>query len=109
MISPKLTSPLLFAPSGQYVEGKVVSLTPEMADRHIHQGWWDESCLKAHFEPQPIDRYWNWNNIEIEHEGRFLKSEKVALVVGDDESVQGAMMLSVEPVASVLEPGAASL
>jgi len=65
--------------------------------------WTDES-LKDHFDPLPIDRYWNWNEIQIDYDGRVLPCQKVAVVAGPSGEVQGAMMISTEPVPSILVP-----
>jgi hypothetical protein len=104
MIQPQLTS-LFFAPMKTYVEAKILSLTPEMADLHIHGEWWSDDALEAEFDPMPIDRFWDWNTLEIEREGRILASERIAILAGEERPVQGAMMISTEPVDSVLEPG----
>jgi hypothetical protein len=66
MIEPRLTH-LFLKPEGVDVEAEIISLTNEMAEELIHQAWWKEDCLKDRFDdPQPIDRYWNWNEIEID-------------------------------------------
>ncbi|HEX5242105.1 MAG TPA: hypothetical protein VFW23_02500 [Tepidisphaeraceae bacterium] len=104
---PKVTT-LLFAPAGQYVEAKIVELTPELADQRIHRDWWADDGLLEQFDPPPIDRHWNWNEMGIEHDGRMLAAKKVAIVTGD-QAVQGAMMISTEPVPSVLSPLAEAL
>jgi hypothetical protein len=58
--------------------------------------------------PHRLNRYWDWNSLAIEYEGRILRSEKVAIVTGD-AAVQGAMMISAEPVNSALDPGKPAL
>jgi len=108
MIQPQITS-LFFAPMKAYVEAKIVSLTPQMAETHVHGEWWSDDALEAEFNPMPIDRFWDWNILEIEWQGRGLASEKVAILAGDERPVQGAMMISTEPVDSVLESGAQGL
>jgi hypothetical protein len=105
MIQPAGTK-LFLAPGRVYVEAKIVSLTEKMADDLILHGWWDEECLSIPLdEPLPIDRHWNWNAMEIEFEGKPVESERIAIVAGDDGAVQGAMMISSEPVPSLLDRG----
>jgi hypothetical protein len=104
---PKLTT-LFFAPTGQYVEAQIVELTAALAERQIHRGWWMDDNLLEQFDPPPIDRHWNWNEMGIEYDGRPLVAEKVAIVTGD-QAVQGAMMISAEPVPSVLSSAAGAL
>lgn len=106
MIRPKTTK-LFFAPANQFVESIIVSLTPQMADEKIIEGWWDDECLKAQFDVMPIDRHWDWNEMGIEYEGRALAHEKIAIV--SNEQVQGAMMISSESVPSVIDKGNPSL
>ncbi len=102
------TKELYFAPTGQYLEAQIVELTAEIASRRMLRDWWADPSLLERFETPPNARDWNWNDDAIEHEGRILKSEKVAIITGDG-AVQGAMMLSAEPVASVLDPRASAL
>jgi hypothetical protein len=99
---------LFFAPTGQYVEARIVGLTAGLAEQQIHRDWWSDAELLERFDPPPIDRHWNWNEMAIEHDGRILTSEKVAIVTGD-QAVQGAMLISAEPVSSVLVSGAGAL
>src|SRR5947209_2377792 len=98
MIEPVTTS-LFHEPSGQYVEAHIVGLTPVLAAAGVTGAWWAEDCLKESFLEPPIDRRWNWNELNIEYEGELLASERVAIIAGG--AVQGAMMISAEPVASV--------
>jgi hypothetical protein len=104
---PKVTT-LFFAPTNQYVEAQIVALTAELAEQQIHRDWWTDGEFLDRFDPPPIDRHWNWNEMGIEHDGRTLTTEKVAIVTGD-HTVQGAMLISAEPVPSVLAPGAGAL
>jgi hypothetical protein len=99
---------LLFAPTNQFVEAHIVLLTDELLEWGILDGWWNDASLKEEFEIQPIDRHWNWSDLGIEFEGIPLESVKYAVETGD-KVIQGAMMISVEPVASILEPGKKSL
>ena len=90
------------------MEAQIAELTPELAERRIHRDWWTDADLLDHFDPPPIDRHWNWNEMNIEYSGRILANEKVAILTAG-QVVQGAMMISAEPVPSVLTPGAGSL
>jgi len=104
---PKTTS-LLYAPAGQFVRAQVVELTADLAEQRIHSDWWTDAALLDRFHPTPIDRHWNWNEMGIELDGRPFADQKFALVT-DDGSVQGAMLISAEPVPSVLRHDAGSL
>jgi hypothetical protein len=106
-VVPKITS-LYFAPADQYVEAQIMRLTPEMAETGIHRSWWLDESLLEEFDSAPIDRYWNWNEMEIEYNGRLLDSVKAAILTGD-RAVQGAMMISTEPVSSLLTPTVGAL
>ena len=96
---------LYFYPEKQYVAGQLLGLTDEMATERMHRVWWAHTDLKSNFDPPPIDHNWEWTDLGIEYEGRFLKSERIAIVAGDDDAVQCAMLVSTEPVASVLNSG----
>ena len=102
------TTALLFAPTKQYVEAHIVDLTPDLAERRVHHDWWADANLLDHFDPPPIDRHWDWNEMSIENEGKKLSDQKFALTTGDG-AVQGAMMISAEPVPSRLSKGAGAL
>jgi len=106
-MSPKVVT-LFFAPTAQYVEAHITELSPELAERRVHRDWWTDADLLGQFDPPPIDRHWNWNEIGVEHDGRLLAAEKVAILTGD-QAVQGAMMISTEAVQSVLTPGSGAL
>lgn len=84
----------------QLIEARIVALTPELADAKVMGEWWSEECLKPDLDPQPIDRYWNWKTYQISYNEQHLQSEKVAVVTGEGEdlAVQGAMLVSSEPV-----------
>ena len=107
MALPKTTE-LFFAPTGKYVEARLVELTAEAIRRRIHRGWWTDDSLSEILYPMPIDRHWNWNRMAIRYAGRKLQSTKVAIVTGD-QAVQGAMMMSTERVPSSLDPHAGAL
>ena len=108
MILPKDIR-LYLAPEHTFIAARIVGLTREMAERRIHNEWWNDASLREVLTPSPIDRHWNWNEMEIELGNRQLASEKVAVVAGDQRQVQGAMMVSTEPVSSILDPGASGL
>jgi hypothetical protein len=99
---------LYFAPTGQYVEARIAELTRRMAERQIHFGWWNDQDLLDVFESDPIDRYWNWNDVTIEYNGKPLIAKQFAIITGDN-AVQGAMMISAEPVHSILSRKAQAL
>jgi hypothetical protein len=104
MIEEKPVSLVLYR---QPIEARIVTLTPELADSKVMGGWWDEDCLKQNFDPEPIDRHWDWNSHEIVYDGQAIESAKVAIVTGEEEhlAVQGAMMISSEAIQSLQEPG----
>jgi len=93
---------LILKPHNQPVKATIVTLTPELADQKVMGGWWHEDCLKDVYEP-PIDSDWDWNNYELVFEDIYLEFEKVAVITGEGEdlAVQGAMLVSTEPVDSV--------
>ena len=99
---------LTFSPTGDRVEAGIVLLTENMANQKIAVEWWNDAALNAVAVERQIDRHWDWNCMAIEMDGREIESEKYAIVTGD-EAIQGAMMISTEPVSSVLEPGARCL
>jgi hypothetical protein len=104
MIRPKAIT-LFYHPAKAYVSGEIVTLTDAMVRERIHGAWWNHVDLKGEFEaPQPIDLHWHWNDVGIEYEGRYLPSEAVAAIAGEGDAVQGVMLISSEPVPSILEP-----
>jgi hypothetical protein len=98
---------LFFKPLNTYVVARIVPLTRKMADVHIRQRWWSDPQLEDHFNPAPIDLNWDWNELAIEYEGRPLSGRKVAIVTGHGKqlAVQGAMLISSDPIPSILSPG----
>lgn len=93
---------LLFVPADVFVNAQIVTLTPEMIAHGMGDRWWHDRSLVAVMNPPPIDRDWMWEDVEIMWEGQVLPSEKVAVVTGDGY-IQGAMLISSEPVKSELE------
>jgi hypothetical protein len=105
MIEPKLIG-LTFAPTNELVEGQIVTLDDGLLD-DMEANWWTDPDLINPL-PAQIDRYWNWREYPPpDPEGRPLAVETVALVAGG--LVQGAMMISSEPVDSALSPGEKAL
>jgi hypothetical protein len=98
---------LFFAPTEQYVKAKIIRLTPRLADRQIHGAWWAHDDLLPEYD-DPIDRHWDWNEMQIEWNGKTLPDLKVAIVTGD-RLIQGAMMISRKPVPSALSMGRGAL
>jgi hypothetical protein len=92
---------------GRPVEARIVTLTPQLVDMRMAGAWWDDRSLEAPLKANPIDLHWDWNKAEIEFEDRKLRSEKVAVITGEGENlaVQGAMLVSTDPVPSGLDPG----
>ena len=99
---------LFFAPTSEYVEARILELTPKLAERRIHRDWWSDADLLRQFDPPPIDLHWNWNEIGVEYDNEPLAAQKVAILTGN-QAVQGAMMVSTEAVRSALTPGAGAL
>ena len=91
---------------GKEIEARISSLTDKLADEKLGQ-WWQDEDLKERFDPEPIDRRWNVSKLVIEYEGRILASERVAVVTGEGEhlAVEGAMLISTEPIESKLQHG----
>jgi len=98
---------LLLVTAQTYVEAAIVPLTAELAEEHIHRAWWNDDILKDHFDEPPIDLDWNWNEMGIECQGRSLAAEKFAVFSGG--TIQGAMLISTDPIGSVMEPGKTAL
>lgn len=99
---------LLLAPR-RPIRAKLVNLASELAENKVMGAWWDEDCLDRVVADNEIDRFWNWNVVDVEFEGRPLPHIKVAVVTGGEKelAVQGAMVISTEPVASSVEPDSA--
>lgn len=93
---------LYLKPAKEYGEATIRGLTPDLIDHHIMEEWWSHEDLKADY-PAQIDRYWNWNDLSIEYHGVPLPSIKVGIFSG--EELEGAMMISTEPVDCVLTEG----
>ena len=101
------TTSLYFAPVGVDVEAIIVPITEDLLPK-IVPGWWQDSGLISAFVPKPIDLDWQWGDVEVEIDGRLFTAQKIAIVTGDGE-VQGAAMVTTEPVDSALEPGQGAL
>jgi hypothetical protein len=104
MLVPTINRPVLFVPAGQFVQIRICQMTEPMAVQKITLDWWHDPALINPMHPDPIDRDWDWSTAAIEFDDQIVPSVKVAAVTGDD-AVQGAMMISAGPVASVLAIG----
>jgi hypothetical protein len=102
MHPPKMTT-LYFAPAGAYVEATIAELTASRIEQRMHLDWWNDPSLLRAFAPEPIDRRWNWNEMQIEIGGRVIPSTIVGITTGDN-AVQGAMMISTESIPSAVDP-----
>jgi hypothetical protein len=96
MIEPVRTQ-LLFAPQKLLVDAWIESLTGELIETRMADHWWTDQDLKRRFKLAPIDRHWNWQDWPLERDGVILTSEKIGVLTGDG-NVQGAMLISSEPV-----------
>ena len=99
---------LLHVPSQLTVEAQIVRLTSNRIRRGMGDVWWNAQEIDPDEAQNEIDRHWDWTTEEIEREGRVLRSLKLALVTGDG-AVQGAMLVSNEPVACERERGESAL
>ena len=99
---------LFHDPSAGYVEAHVVELSDQLIKREIGSAWWSDPALDVQAAPGEIDRNWNWLDLEIERGGAILDALKFGVVTGDS-AVQGAMLISNEPVECEGEPGARAL
>src|SRR5690348_6273790 len=105
---PPAPATLWFAPRKVFVAAEVHALPPDLVDERITRRWWSDPFLKPVIEPAPIDRAWDWNGVAIEYNDRLLAAERVGILTGDGE-VQGAMLISTEPVPARLDFGAPAL
>ena len=106
MLVPWRTS-LFLHPANQDIEAHIVELSASLIDR-ITPGWWNDPSLDADPQPPPIDRDWTWTEALIDYGGGALAARNLAIVTGDGE-VQGAMLVSTEPIESHLEVGGSAL
>jgi len=97
-----------FVPAGILVNAQLAILSTEQITRGISQTWWNDPALKTPLVPSPIDRAWQWEEMEIQYEGQLLASEKVGVITGDGY-IQGAMLISSEPIKSTLARDSAAL
>lgn len=88
---------LLHAPSRTDIDASIVELTDAMIERQMGDAWWNHPAIDPVLAESEIDRYWDWTQLRIEHADRILRSRRLAIVTADD-AVQGAMMVSVDPV-----------
>jgi hypothetical protein len=99
---------LLFVAADVLVEAEIVELSDSLIITQMGEAWWNDAGMLEEQAANEIDRLWNWSELQIECGGRVLASRKLAVVTGDG-AVQGAAMLSLEPVMSVLEEGEEAL
>jgi hypothetical protein len=95
---------LLYVPAQIAAEAHVVPLTRTLIRRRMGSSWWDDATIDPEAAGPEIDRQWDWSAEDMERDGRVLKSRKLAAMTGDG-AVQGAMLVSTEPVACEREPG----
>jgi hypothetical protein len=88
---------LLFVPTDTNAEAHVIALTELRIRRGMGDVWWNDPRLSASAAAKEIDRRWDWTAREIERGGRVLASRKLGVVTGDG-AIQGAMLVSTEPV-----------
>src|SRR5436190_1595396 len=88
---------LFHVPSGIEIDASIVALTGPLIRREMGSAWWDDPALNSSLSAREIDRHWNWVELEIERGGRLLAAQRLAVVTSDG-AVQGAMLLSTEPV-----------
>ena len=93
---------LKFVPSGEIVTAQIVALSRQMAREGVNEHWWKDAALVSDPDPVPIDRDWDWTEVLIEQDGSVLASELVGIVT-PDKYIQGAMLISRDPVPSLLE------
>jgi hypothetical protein len=94
---------LLFAPTDELVDARIQLLTPDLIISGM-KNWWVDPSLNDPLPNPPIDRLWNWHELEIDLDGVMVDSRKVA-VVTEDGAVQGAMMISTRAGPSITAAG----
>jgi hypothetical protein len=106
----KLPKPidLFHIPTLAQIEAKIVPLSEQLIEDRMGAAWWEELEIDQKSAANEIDRYWDWIELEIERDGRILRSSKIAIVTGDG-AVQGAAMYSLEAVGLRLEPDESGL
>jgi hypothetical protein len=78
---------LEYVPTGDVVRAVIISLTPEIVSKDIMDAWWHDEALKVSLDTAPIDRDWDWTELEIERDGKVLESELVGVVTGDGHAL----------------------
>ena len=97
-----------FAPARRNVTAVIRPLARRVLSRRVMQDWWSDEDIVVDPVRPPIDRHWDWANAVIDRDGVVLRSRRVG-VVTDDGAVEGAMVLSVQPFESTIEPGRGAL
>src|SRR5438045_2791653 len=99
---------IFHVPTLAQIEAKIVPLSEELIEEQLGLAWWQEAEIDQNLAADEIDRYWEWTELEIERDGRVLRSRKIAIVTSDG-AVQGAAMYSMEAVGLTLEPDESGL
>ncbi len=111
-----IAATLLYVPSQTDVDAQIVELTDPLIEQRMGSPWWNDPALDSTLAAREIDRYWNWKELEIERPentafrdiGRYRKlSARKLAIITEDGAVQGAMMVSTEPVKCEREPDVA--
>lgn len=89
---------LLHVPTTVEIDAEVTELTDAMIGQCMGDAWWDDTAIDPPLARQEIDRFWDWAELEIEREGQILDTRNFAVVTSDGV-VQGAIMVSTDPVA----------
>jgi hypothetical protein len=106
----KLPKPvdLLHGPSAKVADAHIVKLTNRLIRERMGEAWWREDSIDSELAESEIDRHWDWIKMTIERDGVNLRSIRLGIVTSDS-AVQGAIMLSAEPVPCEGEPSRSAL
>jgi hypothetical protein len=110
---------LFYVPSQTDVDADITELTDSLIERRMGGTWWDDPALDAELASREIDKFWDWKELKIERaesvvgfpeigRGKTLSARRLA-VVTEDGAVQGAMLVSNEPVKCERDPGQLAL
>lgn len=96
---------LVLWPRGELCTSRVGVLTQDAIETGITARWWHDPALKDRFDEPPFDRAFDWQHLDIEYDGRIIPAQTVGITTLDGY-VQGAMLVSTEPIDSALpDPG----